>query len=63
MKNVILTANLAKSARIELHLSQGKVAGDLDISRTYLSQFENGRYLFDDGGIGGSTPLVGSIIL
>ncbi|RLJ18064.1 hypothetical protein DJ030_12685 [bacterium endosymbiont of Escarpia laminata] len=51
MKNVILTANLAKSARIELHLSQGKVAGDLDISRTYLSQFENGRYLFDDGGL------------
>lgn len=46
MTNTILNANQAKNARSALQLSQGKVAGDLNINRTYLSQFENGRYLF-----------------
>ncbi|MEW8287902.1 MAG: helix-turn-helix transcriptional regulator [Candidatus Thiodiazotropha endolucinida] len=46
MTNTILNANQAKNARSTLQLSQGKVAGDLNINRTYLSQFENGRYLF-----------------
>lgn len=46
MTKTILNANQAKNARSALQLSQGKVAGDLNINRTYLSQFENGRYLF-----------------
>lgn len=48
MNNVILSATDAKQARMVLQLSQGKVAGHLGVNRTYLSQFENGRYLFND---------------
>jgi len=48
MYTVVLTSQQAKQARQVLGLSQGKVAGDLEVNRTYLSQFENGRYLFDD---------------
>ncbi len=48
MNNLILAASQAKQARSELQLSQGNVVGYLGVNRTYLSQFENGRYLFDD---------------
>lgn len=48
MYTVVLTSQQAKQARQVLGLSQGKVAGELGINRTYLSQFENGRYVFDD---------------
>lgn len=48
MYTVVLTSQQAKQARQVLGLSQGKVAGELEINRAYLSQFENGRYVFDD---------------
>lgn len=48
MTNTILSAKQAKLARSKLQLSQGKVSGDLNFNRTYLSQFENGKYLFSD---------------
>lgn len=44
----LLTAQQAKQARSTVNLSQGKVANDLGLNRTYLSQFESGKYLFDD---------------
>jgi len=48
MHNVIITAEQAKTARTVLGLSQGKMAGLIGLNRSYLSQFENGRYLLDD---------------
>jgi len=45
--NSILTPEQAKAARRETDLSQGKVARDLAINRTYLSLFEGGKYLFN----------------
>jgi transcriptional regulator with XRE-family HTH domain len=48
MHQTILTNKQAKQARSSLRLSQGSVAGALDMSRTYLSQFENGHYLLED---------------
>src|SRR5258708_16183560 len=44
----VLTAQQAKSARSAAHLSQGKVATDLGINRSYLSLFESGKYVLDD---------------
>lgn len=43
-----LTAQQAKTARINTQLSQGRVASDLGINRSYLCQFESGKYLLDD---------------
>jgi transcriptional regulator with XRE-family HTH domain len=44
----VLTAQQAKSARTAAQLSQGKVATDLGINRSYLSLFESGKYVLDD---------------
>jgi transcriptional regulator with XRE-family HTH domain len=44
----VLTAQKAKSARNAAQLSQGKVATDLGINRSYLSLFESGKYVLDD---------------
>ena len=44
----ILTAEQAKEARNKTRLSQGKVAADLGINRTYLSLFEGGKYVLED---------------
>src|SRR5258708_39565616 len=44
----VLTAQQAKSARTAAQLSQGKVASDLGINRSYLSLFESGKYVLDD---------------
>src|SRR4051794_41916245 len=44
----LFTPQQAKSARAAAQLSQGRVASDLRINRSYLSQFESGKYLFDD---------------
>jgi len=46
--NIILTAKQAKQAREDTSLSQGKVATELQLNRTYLSLFESGKYVFDD---------------
>jgi transcriptional regulator with XRE-family HTH domain len=48
MFDTILTAEQAKRARGALGLSQGRVASAVDLNRTYLSQFENGRYVLPD---------------
>ncbi len=48
MHTPIISSKQAKQARIELGLSQGKVSTDLGINRSYLSQFESGKYLFSD---------------
>jgi transcriptional regulator with XRE-family HTH domain len=45
----ILSAVEAKQARASIKRSQGKVASELGLNRTYLSLFEGGKYLFDDG--------------
>ena len=42
------TPQQAKTARVTAQLSQGRVASDAGINRSYLSQFESGKYLFDD---------------
>jgi len=44
----ILTPAQAKTARTELGLSQAKTATTLNIQRSYLSQFENGKYILPD---------------
>ena len=44
----ILTASEAKQARLSLGVSQGSVATELNINRSYLSLFEGEKYLFDD---------------
>src|SRR5713101_519161 len=44
----VLTAQQAKHARSAAQLSQGKVATDLGINRSYLSLFESGKYVLDD---------------
>ena len=44
----VMTAQQAKSARSAAHFSQGKVATDLGINRSYLSLFESGKYVLDD---------------
>lgn len=38
----------AKTARVAAQLSQGRVASDIGINRSDLSQFESGKYLLDD---------------
>src|SRR5690348_13527415 len=43
----LFTSQQAKAARGAAHLSQGRVAADLGINRSYLSQFESGKLLFD----------------
>lgn len=43
-----LTSDEAKAARVALGISQARAAGLADISRTYLSQFENGRLVLPD---------------
>lgn len=45
----VLTAQQAKTARTAAQLSQGKVATDIGINRSYLSLFESGKYVLDDG--------------
>jgi transcriptional regulator with XRE-family HTH domain len=44
----VLTAQQAKRARNAAQLSQGKVATDLGINRSYLSLFESEKYVLDD---------------
>jgi len=46
--NAILTSKQAKRARIELGISQANIAKELDIQRSYLSQFENGKFILPD---------------
>jgi transcriptional regulator with XRE-family HTH domain len=48
MLQTILSSTQAKTARESLGLSQGKTATDLQLNRSYLSQFESGKRLFDD---------------
>lgn len=48
MLQTILSSQQAKKAREALGLSQGKVATNLQINRSYLSQFESGKRLFSD---------------
>ena len=48
MYRVILTNNQARTARATLGFSQGSVANAVGLNRTYLSLFENGKYLFPD---------------
>lgn len=43
-----LTPEACKAARTTAALSQARVAADLGINRTYLSQFESGKYRLDD---------------
>ena len=45
---IILTPAQAKTARTQLGLSQGKIATMLNMNRSYLSQFENGKYILND---------------
>jgi transcriptional regulator with XRE-family HTH domain len=49
--NVIQTLTPAQSvsAREELNLSQAKVASNTGVSRPYLSQFEGGKRILEDG--------------
>lgn len=47
MENSILTPDQFRTLRLKAGLSQAKIARDLSITRSYLSQFENGRYQFD----------------
>ena len=42
------TPEACKAARTTAALSQARVAADLGINRTYLSQFESGKYRLDD---------------
>lgn len=48
MHNTILTSEQAKQARVALKFPQGKAASALDINRSYLSEFENGRLILSD---------------
>ena len=48
MYRVILASDQAREARTKLGLSQGRVANAVGLNRTYLSLFENGKYLFPD---------------
>jgi len=48
MRDTVLTSEQAKQARAALDIPQGKVASALNISRSYLSQFENGRLNLSD---------------
>ena len=44
----ILTPAQAKTARIKLGISQANIANLLNINRSYLSQFETGKYILPD---------------
>jgi len=44
----ILNPQAAIAAREELNLSQTKVAQDIGLSRSYLSQFESGKRILED---------------
>ena len=46
--NIQFTPQKAKTARAAAQLSQGRVASDVGINRSYLSQFESGKLLLDD---------------
>lgn len=46
--NIQFTPQKAKAARVTAQLSQGRVASDVGINRSYLSQFESGKLLLDD---------------
>jgi len=48
MQRTVLSSEQAKEARLALGLSQGRVATKLGINRSYVSQYESGRYLFGD---------------
>ena len=43
-----LSRQTFKELRNSYGLSQAKIARDLDIQRSYISQFENGRYYFSE---------------
>lgn len=45
------TSQQAKNARTAAQLSQGRVASEVGINRSYLSQFECGKYLLDDAAL------------
>jgi len=45
---IILTPTQAKAARIKLGISQANIANLLDMNRSYLSQFETGKYILPD---------------
>ena len=46
--NELLIPSEFKSLRQRCGFSQAKIANDLGFNRSYLSQFENGRYQFDE---------------
>lgn len=46
--HIQLTPEACKAARTNAKLSQARVAIDLGINRTYLSQFESGKYLLNE---------------
>ncbi|MDQ3187084.1 MAG: helix-turn-helix domain-containing protein [Pseudomonadota bacterium] len=46
--SIQLTPQQAKAAGGNAQLSQGRVASNIGINRSYLSQFEPGKYLLDD---------------
>jgi transcriptional regulator with XRE-family HTH domain len=48
METTILSSSQASKARLSLSISQGKLASDLGINRSYLSQFESGKRLLND---------------
>ena len=48
MQLSILNSQQAKKAREALGMSQGKLASELNINRSYLSQFESGKRLLSD---------------
>lgn len=48
MQTVTLTPSQSRDAREHLALSQGRVAADTGISRSYLSQFECGKLVLSD---------------
>jgi transcriptional regulator with XRE-family HTH domain len=48
MQLTILNSQQAKTARETLGISQGKLASELNINRSYLSQFESGKRLLAD---------------
>jgi transcriptional regulator with XRE-family HTH domain len=48
MQTAILTPSQARDARESIALSQGRVAADTGVSRSYLSQFECGKLVLAD---------------
>jgi transcriptional regulator with XRE-family HTH domain len=46
--STILTPQQLKQRRQERGVSQAELARELNIQRAYISQFENGKYMFAD---------------